>query len=167
MKINWKEVAQSPGYKSLKQAVIDEHNRGAMFKRRGCSNYGHGNRYQEKFKFAISRATHYAYKRGVPLEVILNEWEEKRTYNFMNYYGDTNFPKLHLNALEPVGIRGVIKRTRKRHSFDNTHRKQYVCSAIMRHHKDMVKQSTRKPRWSNDRKYNCKRIRERQLQRNL
>ena len=125
MDINWKEVAKSPGYISMKAAVADEAKRVAKWGRKPDS------RYAESFRFAIGRAIHHACKRGVTLDVILNEWEEKRDYNFISFYSDHHLPKIHSNTRKPWGIRATIKEIRK-NKFYRGEINGSVCSAIMR-----------------------------------
>lgn len=50
--------------------------------------------YCETFKFAIDRAKEYATICGNTYEYILDAWEEKRNYWFLNYYQEANQPKL-------------------------------------------------------------------------
>lgn len=88
--INWKHVAKSPGYKSLKAAYIHDVERAGRDKR----PMRRKEEFLRKFNWVIGRATHYAYYSGVRIEVILNEWEANRNYWWLNYYQDCNQPKL-------------------------------------------------------------------------
>ena len=51
-------------------------------------------RYCDTFAWVINRAKHYAGKTGLKWEEILNAWEDKRNYWYMNYYQDGNQPLL-------------------------------------------------------------------------
>lgn len=82
--INWKEVCQSPGYKSLKAAYVKD----VKTKQRNKADS------LKQFNWVIARAKHYASKRNVTLDVILNEWEADRNYWWLNYYQVWKFPKL-------------------------------------------------------------------------
>lgn len=50
--------------------------------------------YCDKFKWVIDRAKHYAEKTGLPWESILDAWEERRNYWYMNYYQAANQPEI-------------------------------------------------------------------------
>lgn len=50
--------------------------------------------YRGKLKWIIDRANHYADKTGLAAHEILNAWEEKRTYWYMNYYQEANQPEI-------------------------------------------------------------------------
>ena len=90
MKIDWKVVAQSMGYRKLKQSYQNSQMRSARFK----NNSYELDRQTKQFKWIISRATHYAHHLNTTLQDILNCWEAKRTYNWESYYTDHKFPKL-------------------------------------------------------------------------
>lgn len=88
MDIDWKVVAQSPGYKSLKAAYIfDVHSRRHMYARDKEERY-------KKFQWVIGRAQHYADHTSLRLEEVLNQWEHKRDYWWVNFYQECNQPKL-------------------------------------------------------------------------
>ena len=53
-----------------------------------------GSRCQEKFEWVIARAKHYAEKTGLPWESILDAWEKRRSYWYMNYYQECNQPEI-------------------------------------------------------------------------
>ena len=89
--INWKHVAKSPGYKSLKAAYIRDVKNSTESKRRSMRDKAE---FLRKFQWVIARATHYAYKHNVRIEVILNEWEAARNYWWLNYYQDCMQPKI-------------------------------------------------------------------------
>ena len=87
MKIDWKELSKSEGYKSLKKSYI-----------RSVSDIG-GDRWHkesalDKFNWSISRAKHYSHVLGISLADILYAWESERTYSFQGYYQEYNVPKL-------------------------------------------------------------------------
>ena len=144
MKIDWKIVAQSPGYESLKKTIADEWNQRNKYGRKG------DNRYKPKFKWVIARAQHYAYHLNKPLQDILNEWEEKRTYNFLNYYQEQKFPRLHNNTSIPNGLKGIIKfyRTDGWYKKDIIGQRIRIKSQIEHHRKILAKLNKDKPRWS-------------------
>lgn len=98
------------GYEKLKSSVerdCNERNSCGCFNPNGCNvpnarigNYGEVgykscfHKYCDTFKWAIDRANHYSEKTGIPAEEILNSWEEKRSYWYMNYYQDGNQPEI-------------------------------------------------------------------------
>lgn len=51
-------------------------------------------RYREKLAWVLSRARHYAEKTGLTAESILDAWESRRNYWYMNYYQDANQPEI-------------------------------------------------------------------------
>lgn len=50
--------------------------------------------YEKKLDWIKARAMHYAEKTGLPVNHILEKWEEGRNYWYMNYYQDCNLPLL-------------------------------------------------------------------------
>lgn len=122
MSVDMKRIAASPGYRSLKSAVIHDveqcHTKTvrtdrdnfvtsnrlfkstvlpSCFNVTGCSE-GHKftchHRYCDTFAWVMSRVTHYHDLTGIPAEYILNRLEERRTYWYMNYYQESNHPRL-------------------------------------------------------------------------
>ena len=49
---------------------------------------------EEKYNFVIARAKEYAEHLGLNYEDIIEKWESKRNYSFVNYYQDANQPKI-------------------------------------------------------------------------
>ncbi len=87
------ENVKMSGYEKLQKAV--EKDRSG---RDGCGQSGRSEgcscRYCKKFEWIIDRAKHYAEKLSLPWEDVLNSWEEKRDYWYMNYYQDCNQPEI-------------------------------------------------------------------------
>lgn len=50
--------------------------------------------YRGKLAWVLARARHYAEKTGLTPESILDAWEERRTYWYMNYYQECNQPEI-------------------------------------------------------------------------
>lgn len=50
--------------------------------------------YQGKLDWIIDRAKHYEEKTGISYLEVIEKWEEKRDYWYMNYYQDCNQPLL-------------------------------------------------------------------------
>ena len=101
MKIDWKYVSTTPGYRSLKKAYTDGVEKSEKEKCRFGRPMRSKLEFLRHFNWVISRAKHYAYVHQKPIEVILNDWESKRSYWWLNYYQDCNQPKLHNNILKP------------------------------------------------------------------
>lgn len=144
MKIDWKTVAGSPGYKSMKAAVAKEAATSAGYGRK------RDKRYEETFRFAINRAKHYAHRLNKPIEEVLNEWESKRKYCFLNYYQSCNFPKFHSNNCKPMKLRGTKKYYKRENWLDPKRKRERIFQMIQWYQRQ---ESTKdKKRWDNERK---------------
>jgi len=108
MNVDFKAISQTWGYKRLKAAVLsdiaqDMKRRTASGERcsfhpMGCIHTGRTicvHKYCSKFRWAIDRARHYSYKTGLTVAEIINAWEKDRSYWYMNYYQNSNHPKLY------------------------------------------------------------------------
>lgn len=71
------------GYRKLLAAVEESEQKWA-----GSHNY------REKFQWVLDQAKHYSNKTGLTAEAILDAWEERRDYWFMNYYQPANQPAI-------------------------------------------------------------------------
>lgn len=91
MKIDWKYVASTDGYKSLKVCYIHDIKNSWRSKKESLEN----------FQWVISRAKHFAHHNGKSIEQILDEWEEKRTCWWLGFYKPSVQPKFHSNSLKP------------------------------------------------------------------
>ena len=88
--IDWKSLANSTGYKSLKAAYIrDVHEAGQR-----SSPMRDKQEFLRHFNWVINRAKHYAVRTDTTVEEVLDGWEEKRSYWWLNYYQECNQPKL-------------------------------------------------------------------------
>ncbi|WP_027855545.1 hypothetical protein [Marinobacterium litorale] len=94
MEINWKELAQTEGYKSLKAAYIRDVQKAGEIQAKGHRPMRDKAEFLKLFRWVIDRAKHYAIRKGVPIEDVLNFWESKRGYWWLNYYQEGNQPKL-------------------------------------------------------------------------
>lgn len=76
MKINWKEVSKSKGYISCKQGMIQ------------CRKQSFSNKESlyKKFQWILGKAKHYSHILNIPIEEVLNIWEEERNYSWENFY---------------------------------------------------------------------------------
>jgi len=77
------EITESEGYKKL-LAAVEKDEQGTT----KCHDY------RGKLAWVIERAKHYAEITGLEASDILDSWEKKRDYWYMNYYQDCNQPKL-------------------------------------------------------------------------
>lgn len=73
--------------------------------------------YCDKFKWIIDRAKQYGEVLGHPWEEILDEWENQRSYWYMNFYQECNQPELGKDTkyfdspkefFESIGDKGYI-----------------------------------------------------------
>jgi hypothetical protein len=55
--------------------------------------------YREKLEWVVARAKHYADKTGLTPEAILDAWEKRRDYWYMNYYQDANQPAIEADRV--------------------------------------------------------------------
>lgn len=99
-KIDWKKVSQSEGYKSLKAAYEHDVQRNNKDMLRGFNPMRNKDEFYRKFKWVIARALHYAnyWNQGNLTEAlihVLNAWELRRSYWWLNYYQNCNQPKLN------------------------------------------------------------------------
>jgi hypothetical protein len=94
MKIDWKHLATTPGYKSLKAAYIRDVQEAEAYRNRfERKPMREKEEFLHKFIWVIARAKHYAHYYNTSVETILKMWEDKRTYWWLNYYQDCNMPK--------------------------------------------------------------------------
>lgn len=146
MKIDWKYLATTPGYKSLKAAYIHDI--------RDAAKQKHPMREKtellKKFNWVINRAKHHAYIKGVPISTILDFWEANRSYCWLNYYQDCAQPKLYTKKLKPMGIKGIRKSYKTAWYFDPAKTKMRVMEAIQHQQKEASIRT--KPRWPKWRK---------------
>lgn len=92
----WENFEQD-GYHRLWQAVQNdclEH--GGVLHPEGCCDCGKGcsHRYCDKFRWAVDRAKEYEEATCIDWKDILTDWENNRTYWYMNYYQECNQPAI-------------------------------------------------------------------------
>jgi hypothetical protein len=138
MKINWKHLATTTGYKSLKKACFDDIKR----------NYRSKKEVLQKFRWVIARAKHYVHHTGKSIESILNEWEEKRDYWWINYYQDGRQPKFHSNCIKKSGINSIRKYYKNIRNYTPVEANRAIRHEIAR----ITKTKKLKPRWPMARK---------------
>lgn len=148
--VNWKEVSQSAGYKTLKEAYIFDVSEAAREKRAGRRPRRDKQEIYQHFQWVICRAIHYADYKGKSVSDILTEWESARRYWWINYYQDCNQPKLHSGGKKPIGLNGLRKYYRKAYRNDPARLKHRVMEEIQRVQK--ISSTKKKARWTMARK---------------
>ena len=150
MQIDWKYLATTPGYISLKatyvKAVQDAETHRRRFKSKPMRDK---EEYLTHFNWIIGRAKHYAKHRACSLEAVLNEWEAKRDYCWLNNYQEGRQPKIHSNSTKRIGIKGIKKYNKKCHfSRDQQSRKNATSHELCRLQRHA---STKSPkRWTSE-----------------
>jgi len=130
--INWKQVARSPGYISLKRAYMHDVQKGVDRK----VNYGHypicpKETLYARFQWVIKRAQHYAHATGEPIEKVLNRWEAERDYWWLNYYQEVRQPKIPKGPKLPnMGLQGLRKYNAKMYRGNPAALKRANCLAV-------------------------------------
>lgn len=84
------DLESCAGYQSLRSAILADVRSGWSEEER-----------MKKLHFAVDRAAHYAEKTGLSASEILDAWESRRNYWYVNYYQDANQP---LIAAEKVRV---------------------------------------------------------------
>lgn len=92
--MNWKHIAQSEGYRSLKASYIKD-----VQTSRSRSKH----ELLKHFNWVINRAKHYAYHKQIPIEQILLVWEHERGSNWwLSYYQNSQQSKFYTsNNIKP------------------------------------------------------------------
>jgi hypothetical protein len=80
-------IEKSDGYKKLLAAVEKDEGRGSAHS------------YREKLAWVVARAEQYAEKTGISAADILNAWEERRDYWYMNYYQECEQPEIKAGSV--------------------------------------------------------------------
>jgi hypothetical protein len=81
-------ITECTGYKKLLAAVERDEQKSP-----GVHNY------RGKLAWVIARAEHYAEKTGLSAIGILDAWENRRNYWYMNYYQDANQPEIKIDKV--------------------------------------------------------------------
>jgi len=90
MKIDWKHMSTTPGYRSLKTAYMRDADKAGRTK----NPMRKKDELLERFKWIIGRAQHHAHRNGLSLEFVLNSWELDRKNNWwFGHYNNSIFPK--------------------------------------------------------------------------
>lgn len=148
MKVDWKKLSKSAGYKSLKAAYVHDVQEAARSAARGHRPMRDKQEFLKKLRWVIARAKHYAYHQNKSLEYILNKWEKDRTFWWLNYYQDSAQPEFKGSRYpQEMGIRGW-KKYWLNSRLSKSEKSKRTCREIMRCHKLA---STKSPkRWVMD-----------------
>lgn len=157
MKINWKHLATTSGYKSLKQAMINDIQENIdNAKRSGGKSFRSKKEFRKHFYWVISRAKHYAEHHNKPIEKVLNEWENNRNYWWLNYYQSVNQPLLHNapNMAKPRLITQIMQWVYSpwRKGLKQKATQRIIHQEKYRHAVNLRENAGKKARWSNERK---------------
>lgn len=144
MKVDWKLFSKTPGYKSLKEAYMRD-SREAGKEKRPMRNK---EEFYKHFQWVIARCLHYASKQNRQPWDVLNDWESKRTYWWLNYYQDGNQPKIRPESVSrtDMRIRGMKKYYKNGLFPDSNNR---INLRISNYLKD---KRAKKARWEKERK---------------
>ena len=145
MNVDWKYFSQTTGYKSLKDAYMRDA-RKAGTETRPMRNK---DEFYKKFQWVINRCIHYSQALNKTPWEVLDAWESKRDYWWMNFYQDSNQPKIRKESIskKPRNVRGIKKYYKRGHGWSESN------NLINNRISDFLKRErTRKARWSVDRK---------------
>lgn len=106
------------GYKHLLKAV-EADKKSYPDESRSNDNSGHG--YMAHLRFAVSRAKHYGEKLGLEPADILDAWEKRRDYWYMNYYQDANMPLIDAENVRVFDSLEDLKKSIGKHGFRCPH----------------------------------------------
>lgn len=154
MKIDWKAVARSPGYRSLKAAYIQDVGPKSLAGRSKKTLY-------QRFQWVINRAKHYAVRLDKSLEEVLNEWESKRDCWWFGYYQETNQPKLpsgkprNVRQMKPESYWRSSRWSSQKETFQRIRRERTRFAKLRRE-----RVHGKKARWSPERKARYAKYRE-------
>lgn len=144
MKVDWKYFSKTDGYKSLKAAYMRDVKKAGNERRPMHSKeelYKH-------FQWVINRCVHYAHALNKKPWEVLDKWELKRDYWWLNSYQESRQPKIRPMSIsrKPMGIRGIKKHYKSGcHPDSNT--------MVNKRISDQLKSKrTKNPRWSAMRK---------------
>jgi hypothetical protein len=163
MKIDWKKVALSAGYISLKEAMIHDIQDASKYAQSGYRPMRNKQEFHNKFRWVISRALHYVYhtKNKNPTKALiklLNEWESKRTYWWLNYYQDCNQPRLDRTSRKRslASIRKECKKEDKLYSRFHQKVKNRYFDFLLHFQKQNSKRKGKKARYTTEQKIHHK-----------
>lgn len=143
MNLDWKEISQSEGYRKLKAAMIYD-----IQERHRSKAESH-----KKFRWVIARAMHYAHHQNRTIIEVLNDWESKRSYWWLNFYQESNQPRLFnhpnvqhrsLKSIRDRDIYGIRNSPDKRERIASI--KKWYFKALVRLQQHLSKRKKNKAR---------------------
>jgi len=143
MKIDWKHLATTEGYKSLKAAYVKDVQEASTQKHPMRDK----KEFLKRFNWVINRAKHHAHVKGLSISTILDFWEKSRGYSWwFGYYQNGQHPRLHKEKLKPMGINGFRKSCKIAWYCTNKDVKNRVNDFIQHEHKE--NSTKKKKRWT-------------------
>jgi hypothetical protein len=141
MKINWKQLARSKGYRLFKKSFMEYKLRTRCHKDSADKTFKKiiGLAQSSTFKFC-KYPDLYTYH----ISQLLQEWEDKRSYCWLNYYSSSKFNKPHSNSVKD---RNIIKYYK---SLKNNVR--YKNKSITDAQQKLRKNLGKKARWTKQQK---------------
>ena len=154
MNLDWKEISQSEGYRSLKAAYIADLQKNHKQAQRSVLSMRNKKEFLDRFNWIISRAIHYAHHQYRSVGDVLTEWESKRSSWWFGYYQDSQQPWL-------VKSPHVKWKRLKTHRKEDIHRvrnapnaasriariKKHYSNIAVREQKEQSKRQGKKARW--------------------
>jgi hypothetical protein len=141
MKINWKQLAKSNGYRVFKKS----------FTKYKLRTKCHADSADKTFKkiIGLAQSTAFKYCKYPDLYAyfmgrILEDWEDGRNYCWLNYYSSSKFNKLHSNSIKRKNTIKYYK------SLKNT--VGYKNKSITETQQKLRKDSGKKARWTKHQK---------------
>lgn len=117
------------GINKLKEAVLNDCKNGDnCFNDNGCDKNKSKcfHKYCDTYKWIIDRAMHYAKKLDIEYLEVLDQWEERRTYWYMNYYQEAQQPLLDS---ENIVMLNEWRSELKKRFGDDPKNWKFVCPA--------------------------------------
>ncbi len=153
--INWKHLASTTGYKSLKAAMIVDIQDANKSRQRGYRPMRDKAEFYIQFRKIIRHATRYANFHEVPVHEVLDKWEEQRGQWWMNYPG-LQQQATKLEKSKPWGLNAL----RKYWKTFGHNEASFARQRVMKHiQEEQMKVSTKgKARWSNEKKAAAKKL---------
>lgn len=153
MKIDWKTVAQSDGYKALKAQYIRDVKDAARDIERGRRPMRDKEEFRRLFIKLIGRATNNSLRTGIPIEDILAHWAKKcgNTWWLNGYYFVTKLPS---GKPRNVHYRNAITTVRTDHWCRKEPKRKLLRIRELKTSwaKEARKKAGKKPRWSMEQK---------------
>lgn len=84
------DITQCDGYKSLRAAVDKDYADDRGYQNGGLPFHD----YEKKLNWVVERAQNYGAALEIEASEILNAWENRRNYWYMNYYQEAKQPKI-------------------------------------------------------------------------